>query len=70
MTEHTTENTAKKKPDLYIHTKVRNGRDNKIGSRIGVGFFHGDGVGINILLDAQPIPIDGQIELTGFVPKD
>ncbi|MEO1262060.1 MAG: hypothetical protein AAFZ15_24865 [Bacteroidota bacterium] len=69
MTDNTP-TTGKKKPDLYIHVKTPNGRDTKIGSRIGVGFFHGDRVGVNIYLDAQPIPFDGKIELVGFPPKE
>ena len=69
MTDNETLTTTKKTPDLYIHVKVPNGRDTKIGSRIGVGFLHSDGVGINIILDAQPIPNNGQIELVGFPPK-
>ena len=70
MTDNQTQTTSKKTPDLYVHVKVPNGRDTKIGSRIGVGFLHGDGVGVNIILDAQPIPINGQIELVGFPPKE
>jgi len=70
MTDNQPQTTNKRTPDLYIHTKVANGRDSKIGSRIGVGFLHGDGVGVNIILDAQPIPLNGQIELVGFPPKD
>lgn len=70
MTDTTQQTTGKKKPDLYIHTKVPNGRDLKVGARIGVGFMHNDGVGINIILDAQPIPTDGQIQLIGFAPLD
>ena len=71
MTDTSTQLTeGKRKPDLYIHVKVPNGRDTKIGSRIGVGFFHGDQTGINIFLDAQPIPLDGQIQLVGFPVSD
>lgn len=58
------------KPALYIHAKVADGRETRIGSRIGVAFYHKDGVGLNILLDAQPIPLDGRIELIGLPPKD
>ncbi len=58
------------KPALYIHAKVADGRETRIGSRIGVAFHHKDGVGLNILLDAQPIPLDGRIELIGLPPKD
>ena len=69
MTDHQTQSGDKKTPDLYIHVKGPHGKDSRIGSRIGVGFLHGDGVGVNILLDAQPIPVNGQIELVGFPPK-
>lgn len=70
MTDEVENPTQRKKPDLYIHTKVPNGRDMKIGARIGVGFLHSDGIGVNIILDAQPIPVDGQIQLIGFAPLD
>ena len=69
MTDTTNNTNQKRQPDLYIHTKVPNGRDLKIGARIGVGFLHSDGVGVNIILEAQPIPYNGQIELIGFPPK-
>jgi len=60
------------KPSVYIHAKVPQGRGTKIGAQIGAGWFfesNGD-VGINIILDAQPIPVDGQLHLVGFAPKD
>ena len=59
-----------KKPALSVFTKVVDGRETRIGSRIGVGFYHKDGIGINIILDAQPIPIDGRLELIVLPPKD
>lgn len=68
MTDNQTP-TDKRTPDLYFYVKVQNGDDTKIGSRIGAGFLHGDGVGVNVFLDAQPIPVNGQIELVGFPPK-
>ena len=58
-----------KKPDLYIYAKVADGDDSRIGPRIGVAFKHRGSEGINILLDAQPIPIEGQIQLVGFPPN-
>lgn len=70
MTDTTTQTTGKKVPDLYVHAKVQDGRDTRIGPRIGVGFYHGDRTGLNIILDAQPIPLDGRIELVGFPPRD
>ena len=56
-------------PDLYIYAKVFDGKKSHIGSRIGVAFHHKDGIGLNILLDAQPIPLDGRIELICLPPK-
>ena len=69
MSDTVNETQKKRTPDLTIHTKIPEGQDTKIGSRIGVGFFHKDGVGVHIILDAQPIPLNGQIELVGFPPK-
>lgn len=59
----------KKKPDLFIYTKVADGRGDRIGSRIGVAFKHREKEGYSIILDAQPIPLDGRIYLVGFPPK-
>lgn len=64
-----TQQTTTRKPDLYVYTKVADGRSDRIGSRIGVAFYHKDGIGLNILLDAVPIPVDGRIELVGFKPE-
>ncbi|MEL7251986.1 MAG: hypothetical protein AAFO03_26470 [Bacteroidota bacterium] len=58
------------KPALYIHAKVADGRETRIGSRIGVAFYHKDGIGLNILLDAQPLPLGGRIELIGLPQKE
>lgn len=69
MTDNNAPNQARK-PDLYIHVKVQDGRSDRIGSRIGVAFHHKDGAGLNIILDAMPIPVDGRIELVGFPPKE
>ncbi len=65
-----TQETKTKKPDLYIYAKVADGQNDRIGPRIGVGFQHKDGEGLNIILDAQPFPIDGKIQLIGFPPQD
>lgn len=62
MTDQQQTNT----PDLYLYAKVSDGRKDRIGSRIGVAFKHKNGVGYNILLDAQPIPVDGRIQLVAF----
>jgi hypothetical protein len=64
-----TDQNEKRKPSLNVFAKVLNGRDTRIGPQIGVAFKHGEGEGYNILLDAQPIPIDGRIELVAFPPK-
>lgn len=69
MTDNNAPNQARK-PDLFIHVKVQDGRSDRIGSRIGVAFHHKDGTGLNIILDAMPIPVDGRIELVGFPPKE
>ena len=65
MTDH----TEKKKPALNIFIKVPQGDDTRIGSQIGVAFKHGEGEGFNIILDAQPIPLNGRIELVAFPIK-
>jgi hypothetical protein len=65
----TTQNQSRR-PDLFVHAKVPDGRGTRIGSRIGVAFYHQDGVGLNILLDASPLPIEGRIELIVLPPKD
>ena len=62
--------TSTNKPALYIYAKVKDGDDTRIASRIGVAFHHKDGIGLNILLDAQPIPQDGRLELVALAPKE
>lgn len=58
------------KPALNVFTKVANpDGTSRIGSQIGVAFKHGEGEGFNIILDAQPIPINGKVELIAFKPK-
>lgn len=57
---------TKKSPDLNVFVKVPKGVETRIGPQIGVAFKHSDGQGMNILLDAQPIPFDGRIELVAF----
>ena len=55
------------KPQLSIFTRVlQKDGTTKLGSRIGAGFSHGNGEGFNIYLDAQPIPLNGRIELVAF----
>lgn len=66
----TDKETQTRRPDLFVHTKILEGRGTRIGSRIGVAFYHQDGVGLNIILDAMPIPTGGRIELIVLPPKD
>lgn len=64
-----TDTNEKKRPALNIFAKVPVGVESKIGSQIGVAFKHGAGEGYNIILDGQPIPFDGKIELVAFPVK-
>lgn len=63
-----TNQTNSNKPDISIYTRVaQKDGQSRLGSQIGVGFKHkGDKQGFNIYLDAQPIPLDGRIELVAF----
>ncbi len=62
-----TQETEKKTPALNIFVKVpTSDGESRIGSQIGVAFKHGEGEGYNIILDAQPIPHNGKIELIAF----
>lgn len=65
-----TNETEKKKPALNIFVRVpTSDGDNRL-SQIGVAWKHGgEGEGYNIILDAQPIPTNGKIELVAFAPK-
>lgn len=58
---------TKKAPDYNVFVKVPIGVETRIGSKIGVAFKHNDGNGMNLILDAQPIPLEGKIELVAFV---
>lgn len=58
-----------KKPTHNVYARVPKGIESRIGSRIGVGWAHSEGQGVNIVLDALPIPEAGQIELIIF-PAD
>lgn len=69
MTTEETNQPPKKTPSYYVHATVPNGRGNRIGARIGVVFNHNVGEGFTILLDAVPIPNEGQIELVAYPPK-
>ena len=42
----------------------------ELGAQIGVGFSHsGENAGLNVVLDAAPIPRDGRIDLVIFPIK-
>ncbi len=62
--------TAKKKPTHTAYS-VRNfqkdGEDDASWSRIGVGFLHRDGKGIDVVLDA--VPVNGRVVLRLNTPK-
>ncbi len=64
----TKKQTEKKMPALNIFAKVAMGRESRVGPQIGVAFNHKEGGGYNIILDAQPIPFDGRVELVAFLP--
>lgn len=64
-----TDQTEKVKPALNIFAKVPSGDETRIGTQLGVAFKHKDGEGYNIILDAQPIPQNGRIELIAFPVK-
>ncbi len=57
------------KIDYYVHPIVANGRGEKIGSSIGVAFNNKSENGFTMYLDAQPIPIDGQVKLVVLKPN-
>jgi len=65
------EQTKSNKPALNVFAKVLNtDGTTRIGSQLGVAFTHKDGEGLNIVLDAQPISINGRVELIAFPPKE
>ena len=56
-------------PAFNIHASVPDGRNNRVGAKIGVAFKHKNEKGLTILLDASPIPVNGRIELVAFEPQ-
>ena len=71
MSDTTTKNN---KPAYNIFTRVPNGEGKtKAGNQIGVAFkftySEGAGEGLNLVLDSQPIPRNGKIELVAYPPK-
>lgn len=66
----TDQQTSKKTPTLNIFAKILSSDGTtKIGAQLGVAFSHKEGNGLNIILDGQPIPINGRLELIAFPPK-
>ena len=53
-------------PAFIIYASIPDGRQNRIGSKIGVAFNHKNGEGMTIILDALPIPVDGQAQLVAY----
>ena len=65
-----TQETEKKKPALNVFVRVPTSDGDTRLSQIGVAWKHGgEGQGYNTILDAQPIPLDGKIELVAFAPN-
>lgn len=65
-TETTQTTPLKNTPNFNVHAVVPDGRGTRIGSRIGVVFNHKNGQGFSMYLDAQPIPLEGRIELVAY----
>lgn len=62
---------TKNRPDFNVYTRRVNGNgETSLGTQIGVGFSHGKGGGLNIQLEAMPIPLDGKVSLVVFPVKD
>jgi len=59
-------------PAYQAYTVIkREGQDNDYWLAIGAAFEHGDGKGLNIILQALPIPgADGQCKIVLRPPKD
>lgn len=58
--------TKPKKPDYQVMTKRSKPNGTHEFIEVGVGFFHKDGEGINVLLNVMPIPNNGVAELVLF----
>lgn len=54
-TEKTTTDKSKQKPDYYIFAQVAKGQE--LGKPAGVGYAHGKGKGINLLVDGKRLVI-------------
>lgn len=57
------------KIDYYVHAIIADGRGERIGNNIGVAFNNKSGNGFTMYLDANPIPIDGQVKLVALKPN-
>lgn len=51
-------------PDFKAFTVIERSGQKNIWVDVGVGFVHGDGAGINVLL--QAMPLDGKIVLRPY----
>ena len=65
------QNENKNRPDFNVYTKVK-GKDGEIGvgQQVGVAWKFKEKAGYNLVLNVQPIPIDGTVQLIMFEPKD
>ena len=68
MTEET--KSKSKRPDFEVLAKTSKSDGSNGLIAIGVGFYHKDSVGLNVLLDCLPNPINGKAELVLFKIKD
>ncbi|MDP2294758.1 MAG: hypothetical protein Q8M24_04765 [Pseudolabrys sp.] len=57
--------SSKPRPDFKAYTVVKREGQRDVWIDLGCAFLHGDGAGINVLLQATPI--DGRIVLRPFV---
>jgi len=57
--------TEKKMPDFRAYVVIERQDARNIWTDVGVGFLHGDGAGLNIMLDA--LPTGGKLVLRPFV---
>ncbi|CAN0388684.1 unnamed protein product [Phaeothamnion confervicola] len=59
---------AKEKPDFHAYSVIKrdplpDGSNNDFWLNIGIGYWHANRAGINILLQAMPIAVDGQCKI-------
>ena len=70
MTDYNEQPQEGNKPDMIVNVERPAGQNKTRLSRIGVAFKHDKGEGYTILLDAQPVPLNGEIKLVMFPPKN